>query len=406
MASFQYRALMDNGTIAEGNLEAGGRQEAYRQLEVRGLDPVDLKEATTPSASGGLTLSFRSKKVSFSALENFTRQLSSLLEAGVPLSRSLQILMRESSSPVAAAQWKAVHNLVIDGTSLADAMAQFPQTFPKVYVAMVRAGETGGFLDMVLGQIADFQAREKEMRSSVMSALIYPVVLMVLAIGVLIFLLVFFIPRFQIIFDDFGAQLPLITELIIGASRALSSYGIFIAIGLVAGFIVLKQWLQTDQGRRSWQSFVLRIPVIGPLNARFAMTRFCRMLGTLAGSGVPLINALRVARESIGNQTLVDAVEASIERVKQGDRLAASLSDCPVLFPGSVLEMVSVAEETGTLDKELVRVASTAQSELDRRLKSAVALAEPLMLFLMAGFIGVIFVGMVIPIFSIQDYIQ
>ncbi len=408
MSEFKYRAVQTDGTIAEGQLKAVGRQEAYRQLEGRGLTPVRLVEARRPATSMKDTLRFelRRGKVSHKELENFTRQLSNLLAAGVPLSRSLQIICRESSTPAARDRWKAVHDLVIDGASLADAMARSPGTFPIVYVAMVRAGETGGFLDTVLAQIAEFQSRDKELRSKVISALIYPAVLLVLAVAVLIFLLVFFVPRFQTIFAGFGAALPWLTQLIVAASRALTEYGPFILVGVILAIVLIRPWLQTDEGRRRWQQLILRLPIIGPLNARFAMTRFCRMLGTLTGSGVPLINALQVARESIDNQTLTDAVTVSIERVRQGESLAAGLSHCVELFPGSVLEMISVSEETGQLDQELVRLATVSEKDLDRQLRSAIALAEPLMLFIMAGFIGTIFVGMVIPIFTIQDYIK
>jgi len=218
--------------------------------------------------------------------------------------------------------------------------------------------------------------------------------------------MLFFIPRFKIIFAGFGGSLPLLTQIIVKISEVVSKYGLFVVLAAAVAGFVIRQWLRSQQGRRAWQQLVLRLPVIGPLNARFAMTRFCRMLGTLVGSGVSLIHALRVARESIGNQTLVDAVSDSIERVKQGDGLAASLSDCRTLFPGSVIEMITVAEETGRLDQELVRIAAATDSDLDRQLRTAVSLAEPLLLFLMAGFIGTIFIGMVLPIFSLQEYIK
>lgn len=409
MANFQYRALKADGTATEGSVEAASRQEALRRLEERPLQVIRLSEQAAASSSAAKTpfrLHFGKDKVSFSALENFTRLLSSLLAAGVPLARSLQILCRESSSPAARKQWKAIHDLVIDGTPLADAMARFPETFPRVYVAMVQAGETGGFLDVVLGQIADFQMREKELRARVSAALIYPAVLLTLAIGVVIFLLAFFIPRFQTIFTGFGAALPLITQIIVGVSHVIRQYGLFVAGAAGAAGFFFRRWLQTETGQRAWQRFMLRLPMIGPLSARFSMTRFCRMLGTLVGAGVPLIQALRVARESIGNQTLTDAVTHSIERVQQGESLAASLADCQVLFPPSVVEMISVGEETGKMDKELVRLAATTEEELDRQLRMSVSLAEPLLLFAIAGFIGTIFIGMVLPIFSIQDYIK
>jgi type II secretory pathway component PulF len=192
----------------------------------------------------------------------------------------------------------------------------------------------------------------------------------------------------------------------VAISGVISKYGLIVLLAAgVAGFL-LRQWLHSEQGKRAWERFILRLPLVGVLNARFAMTRFCRMLGTLVGAGVPLIHSLRVARESIGNQTLVDAVADSIERVKQGGGLAASLSDCRTLFPASVIEMITVAEETGRLDQELVRIAATTDSDLDRQLRTAVSLAEPLLLFIMASFIGTIFVGMVLPIFSLQEYVK
>jgi len=408
MPVFQYRALQADGAMAEGQVDAPGRQDALRILEGRGLSPVRIEEKAgkTQSLPVNLNLSLKRKGVPHSVLENFTRQLSSLLTAGISLSRALQILHKEASHARAKAHWKSVYDLVIDGTSLADAMAQSPDVFPRVYVAMVRAGEAGGFLDLVLDQVAEFQTREKELRARVMAALIYPIVIILLAIGVLIFLMLFFIPRFKVMFEDLGAALPWLTEVIVGTSDFMLSYGIWIAALVAVAVLAARSWLLSEQGRRAWNKGILRLPVFGPLTSRFAMTRFCRMLGTLVGAGVPLIGSLRVARESIGNQTLTDAVTAAIERVRQGDSLSASLADCPDLFPGSVLETIAVAEETGRLDKELVRMSSVTEADLDRKLRTAVALAEPLLLFAMAGFIGTIFIGMVLPIFAIQDYIN
>src|SRR5256886_7537385 len=437
MPTFQYRALQIDGTIAEGRLEAGGRQEAFRQMEGRGLRPISLAEhrngkpqkpepngkaqkSETPKADNvsaekaNRTLTRAPFKLSFGAankisarvLENFTRLLSSLLAAGVPLSRALVILCKEAASAAAAVKWKEIHDLVVDGMSLADAMAKSPDTFPRVYVAMVEAGETGGFLDVVLSQIADFQAREKEMRSKAMAAMLYPCVLLFLALGVLTFLLVFFIPRFQLIFADFHANLPLLTQVIVKTSEVLRSYGLFAALALgIAGFLV-RNWFVSPAGRRTWEGWMLRIPIVGSLVAQYAMSRFCRMLGTLLGAGVPMINALNVARRSIGNQILVDAVSNSIERVKEGKALGPSLADCRTLFSGSVLEMIAVAEESGKLDQELVRIANVTEGDLDRQLKTAVAMAEPLMPFFIAGFIGTIFIGMVLPIFTLQQYVK
>jgi type II secretory pathway component PulF len=273
-------------------------------------------------------------------------------------------------------------------------------------VAMVEAGETGGFLDVVLNQIADFQAREKEMRAKVMAAMLYPAILLVLALGVLTFLMVFFVPKFKKLFTGFGAELPMLTQIIVGVSDVIRSYGLFVLMGVVICGLLVRNWLVSPTGRRAWEGFILKIPTIGSLVAQYAMARFCRMLGTLLGAGVPLINGLNVARRSVGNQILVDAVSNSIERVKEGKALGLSLAECRTLFSGSTLEMISVAEESGRLDQELVRIANVTEGDLDRQLKTAVAMAEPLMLFFIAGFIGTIFIGMVLPIFTLQQYIK
>jgi len=422
MALFQYKALQGDGSVAEGQLEAGGRQEAFRQMAERGLKPINLAERSaaatkskkTPAkaatsddgAPAKKSFGLQSSKVSSKDLENFTRLLSSLLAAGVPLSRALVILCREASSPAAAAKWKEVHDAVIDGISLTEAMARSPETFPRVYTAMVEAGEAGGFLDVVLAQIAEFQSREKEMKAKVMTAMFYPLILLILATGVLIFLMVFFVPKFQLMFSGFHAQLPLITQVVVGVSQAMIHYGLWMVIGVVVAIFMTRAWITSEDGKRVWERIVLRTPVIGPIVAQFAMTRFCRMLGTLLGAGVPLVQSLSVARRSIGNQTLSDAVTNSIDAVKEGGQLGKSLGNCRELFSGSTLEMISVAEESGKLDVELVRIASVTEGDLDRQLKTAVAFAEPLMLFFIAGFVGTIFIGMVLPIFSLSDYIK
>jgi len=418
MPTFAYKAIQADGKVAEGVLEAAGRPDAFRQMEGRGLRPVSLaeraagkkgasaKSEATSAQAKKLSLSFGSQKVSPKELENFTRLLSSLLAAGVPLSRALTILVKESSNPAAATKWKEVHDMVIDGMSLATAMSKSPDTFPRVYTAMVEAGEAGGFIDVVLAQIADFQAREKDLKGKVLTAMLYPCILLVLAIGVLIVLLTFFIPKFQTVFNSLHGNLPLITQIIIGASHVIRSYGLIVAVVIVALVLMVRNWFVSEKGRRVWETVLLRAPLVGPLTAQFAMARFCRMLGTLLGAGVPLIQGLNVARKSIGNQILVDAVERAIQAVQQGGRLGQSLAECKGLFPGSALEMISVAEESGKLDAELVRIANVTEGDLDRHLKTAVAFAEPAMLFFIAAFIGVIFIGMLLPILTMSEHIK
>jgi type II secretory pathway component PulF len=200
--------------------------------------------------------------------------------------------------------------------------------------------------------------------------------------------------------------LPLITQIIIGASHIVRSYGLLVLLGIVAVALLLRTWFLSQNGRRTWEGMILKTPLVGPLVAQFAMARFCRMLGTLIGAGVQLVQSLNVSRRSIGNQILVDAVGQSIERVQQGGRLGQSLAECRILFSGSVLEMISVAEESGKLDSELVRIAVGTENDLDRNMKTAVAFAEPVLLFLIAGFIGTIFIGMLLPVLSMSANIK
>jgi type II secretory pathway component PulF len=231
-------------------------------------------------------------------------------------------------------------------------------------------------------------------------------VLGVFACCVLTFLLVFFIPKFSGIFKDFGAQLPVLTRGIVALSENAVRFGPFVLVGLIIAAVFIKRSLQTEAGRRFMERVVLKTPALGLVTARVALVRFCRMLGTLVGAGVPLVAALRTARESLGNQTLADAVSHAIEEVQRGAPLSRSLAATPVLFPPSVVEMVAIAEETGRLDKELLRLSHSYEEELDRNLRMLVSLAEPAMLFLTAVVIGIVVVGMLLPILTLQDVVH
>ena len=413
MPTFAYTALNRQGKRTSGRLDADDRGAAMLSIESLGLVPVDVSadasaQPITRSGSGDVSRSFRPRgsRVKQKHVLSFVRQMGNLLGAGVPLARALQIISRETSHPGAKAQWDRVREMVVDGMPLADAIGQFPASFPPIYVAMVRAGEAGGFLEQVLKQIAEFMARERELKSKVGTALIYPAVLALIASGVVIFLLTWFIPRFSTIFDEFGQSLPLLTQAIQWVSALLLSYGLFVLVGIIVAVVLIKRLLASDAGRRKRDEIVLNLPGVGPAAARFSLVRFCRMLGTLVGAGVPLVASLKVARAAIGNQTLTDAVDRAIGNVQEGVSLAKSLGECPQLFTASVVEMVSVAEESGRISEELVRMAEEFEEDLDRQLRVLVSLAEPAMLFVMAAMVGAIVVGMLLPVFDLWDAIQ
>ncbi len=399
MPTFDYKAIDEKGNTVSDTVSSSSRSNAIDELFSRGLNPSHVVEQ----------MILQKKPQRFSGrlyrkdIEHFTRELGNLLAAGLSLSRALKILSRESTKPAAKQLWQDVHDNVANGMSLADSMRQWPKYFSKIYVAMVQAGETGGFLELVLEQIANFRSREQDLKNRVQSALIYPAILTVLAICILIFLMVYFIPRFSSIFAEFGGTLPSLTKWIVAASGFVLKYWLFIIGVVVLLGLMIKTYLERQEGRAAFERWILEVPVLGRLSARFAFVRFARMLGTLMNAGVPLLTALQVAREAIGNRTLAEAMNDSIEKVRKGVPLSQGLRNCPKLFSGANIEMIAVAEESARLGEELNRLAEVNETELDRNLKSAVSFLEPAMLFLMAVFVGTIVIGMLLPIFNLQD---
>ncbi len=400
MIKFEYKAIDSQGVVSQGSVEAVNQEKARMLVFEMGLDIVDMKE--TREQAGAV----HAGRVSKADVENFTRELANLLTAGVPLSKALNILVRETAKPVCKKNWSMLSDFVSAGMSLADSMRKLPRVFSPVHVAMVQAGETGGFLDLVLAQIAEFRSREQDLMGRVKAAMFYPLTLAVLCASILVFLLIYFVPRFSRIFESFGGKLPALTQSIVSLSSMVIDYWMLIVGLIVILVLAVRNYLSRDEGRLTLERLTLKTPLIGKLVARFAFVRFSRMLGTLSGSGVPLVATLIVAKESIGNRVLSTRVDSTIKKVKGGMTLAASLADCKEFFPGSVIEMIAVAEETGRLDKELVRVSEAYEKELDRQLKMAVSMAEPLMLFIMAVIVGTVVVGMLLPIFSLQELIK
>jgi type II secretory pathway component PulF len=410
MSVFAYTALSKDGQRTSGTLTSDSRATALAEMNRKGLRPVTLEEARDLAAAAkkaeARSHAVKPKKIPAKAVESFTRELANLLAGGVSLARSLALLRREASHTGARQLWSKIHDDVVGGASLAEALTKHPQSFSPVYVAMVRAGEAGGFLDNVLGQIADFRARENDLKGKVKSAMVYPIILACLAVGVVIFLEAFFIPQFSSIFTSFGANLPVLTQFVILCSNVLRRY-LLIVIGVVViAAIAGKRAAATAGGRRRIETALLATPYLGKTIAQFALVRFSRMLGTLLGAGVPLVASLKVAREALGNQVLADFVSRAIEQVQRGEPLSKSLAGNTQLFPGSVVEMLAVAEETARLDKELLRIATTYENDLDRQLRLLVAVAEPVMLFGMAAFIGTIIVSMLLPVFNLGNVVH
>lgn len=407
MPQFIYTALGENGQKFSGSLNAETKKAVLDYIYQKGMRPLSIEPQAVRSEDGKMkNTAGASGRVSQGNVEVFLRQLSNLLTAGIPLNRAIEIIVREVSHPAVKNQWNAIRNDVVSGESLATALSKWPRSFPPVYVAMVRAGETGGFLNVVLEQIADFKAREQDLKGRVKAALVYPTLLVVMAVIVLTFLMIYFIPQFSSIFKEFGGSLPSLTRFIISVSNWVIRHIFLLAVIVVFLVIAIKRVLSGARGKKAVEQSLIKVPVLGPVMIKFGLIRFCRMLGTLLESGVTLVMSLNVAREAIGNQSLADAVTQAIDRVKNGISLARGLSVNTKLFPASVLEMIAVAEESGRLDKELLRIASTYETELDRQLRMLVAVIEPVLLFFMAGLVGTVVIGMLLPIFTLQELIH
>ena len=398
MPQFTYRALAADGGERRGRLEADDLAAAQRAVEALGLVPLAVEGG---GAAEGITV-----RVPQAQVLAFARSLGGLLAAGVPLSRALAVLEREASHAGARSAWSQIHARVRDGDSLAKAMASQGHLFPPVFLAMVRAGEAGGFLGLVLDQVADYLEKSRELVGRVTAALVYPVLLAVIAGAVVAFLLTWFIPRFATLFASFHRELPLITRIIQQASGILVHYGWILVLLIVAAVVGFRWAVADPRGAAAWERLQFALPVIRTVRAALARVRFCRMLGTLLKAGVPLINALQVARESVGSVVMTAALAEAGERIRQGVSLSQALRQGPghplhALLPPTALEVLAVAEDSGHLPQELLRLADVAERDLDRHLRTAVSLAEPLLLLVMAAIVGAIVVGMLMPIFDL-----
>jgi len=399
---FTYEALASSGAKSAGSLVATSEREALAMLDARGLLPVRV----TASKSAGTTAK-SGHKIRSRYTTVFYAQLADLLHSGVPLLRSLDILEKQASQPALAAVLREVRARVADGTALADAMAQHPRAFNDLTVSMVRAGQEGGFLEDVLRRIADFTEHQEDLKSKVIGALAYPIFLAVVGFIVLNILVIFFVPRFEPIFQKLEekGELPALTVAIVATSHTLQRYGLWIVAAAVAGIVLFRRWIRTPEGRLRIDHWRLRLPIVGSIYLNFALSRFTRILGTLLHNGIPILQALRIAEGSTGNRVLSVAIEKSAGNITAGDSLAAPLAACPYL-PRDVVEMVAVGEESNSLDTVLVNIANGLDKRTGRQLELFVRLLEPVMLLFMAAITLLVVMGLLLPVFKMGSTLQ
>ena len=398
MPEFKYSARNTSGQKVEGTLNAGSEAEAIASITSGGLFPVEVKAVVSAAISD------RIGRVSAQRMSAFYSQLADLLRGGVPLLRSIWILQDQSSNANLKAVLDKVYRRVEEGETMAEAMMRFPTVFGEMAIQMVRAGTEGGFLEESLEHVAHFTESQDDLKNRVTGAAAYPLVLSVFMSLIVIVVLTYFVPQFDPLFEDLRAQnsLPVITEVLLVTGKSMQY---LVPVGVpftVLGIFLLFRWSKKDQGRRFFDRLKIRMPVAGKLFEGFAVARFCRVLGTLLRNGVPIIKSLDISADATGNKILGDTIQKATEHISSGQRLAEPLAASKV-FPTSVVEMISVAEESNTLDTVLVGIAESLEKRNWRQLDIAVKFLEPMMLVVLGSIILVIVLAIMIPIFNMSS---
>ena len=434
MATFQYIAKDAAGNEQRGQIEAGDRASAIAAVRAQGLFPTALGEVKKSSApppaaaakgakkgrkgapepaakakGGAMSKEINIKlpswmrgKIKTKVLTQFTRQLATLVNAGLPLMRGIEVLKRQMKDPQMKEALNGIGENIAAGGTFSESLTVYPKIFDNLYVNMVKAGEAGGVLEVVLGRLAEFAEKSEKIKNKVKGAMIYPVVVLIAAIGITGFLLVAVIPKFQQVFNDMlgGAALPPITEAVIKASEFVQNNGLVI-VAIVAAVWVLKTMFgKTEVGARFFDWLSLHAPVTGTLVQRTAVSRVTRTLGTLLSSGVPILQSLVIVRDTTGNRIVSSALQNVHDAVKEGEGMTQPLSQCSV-FPPMVVSMVEVGEETGALADMLTRIANTYDDEVDNAVAGMTAAIEPALIIVLAVVVGTIVIAMFLPMIKI-----
>ncbi|MBI2870632.1 MAG: type II secretion system F family protein [Candidatus Omnitrophica bacterium] len=403
MARFAYKARQGPQKTVEGVIDAETRSECIAKLAQQGFFPLAIVEEKEGHGTG-LLGSFRGRARPRD-LEELTRQLANLLESGLTLIRALKVLEGQSHSPRMKRLLKGLASAIEDGATFSEGLARYPGVFSDVFVNMVRSGETGGNLELILHRLADFSEKENDMKDRIRNAMIYPLILIVFGSGVVCFLLVFVVPQITSMFTDLGQALPLPTRILISISGLMTAYGWVVFIGATLVFLFLKRLLNTKEARLVIHRLWLRIPVAGELARKSDLAGLGRTLGTLLGSGVPILSALQVSESTLSNEYARHELKAVHGEVAGGAALAESLGRHP-FFPPFVTNLVNVGEEGGQLERSLDRIAAAYEREARRTLEVLTSLLGPAMILLLGSVVGFVVIAMLLPIFELNVFMR
>jgi type IV pilus assembly protein PilC len=414
MPHFAYTAVDAQGKTHQGTVEANSAADAAAAIKKQGRFPTNIAEtsAAAGAAKGkGLSLPFSlgggsgTGKVPAKVLTVFTRQLSTLISAGLPLLRSLRTLSKQEKNANLKKIMASLAESVEGGTTFSEALAQHPKAFNKLYVNMVKAGELGGVLEVVLTRLAEFAEKSQRIRGKVTSAMVYPIVVLTIAVGIVTFLMLFIVPKFEAIFKDMlgGRPLPFITQTIMDISRFIQGHFLLLAGMLVLAVVGLRLSMRLPGVPAKVDQFKLKLPLFGDMLTKTAVARFSRTLGTLVSSGVPILQALQITRDTAGNERVSSAIDNIHDNVKEGESMVSPM-EASQIFPPMVVSMVQVGEETGQLPDMLTKVADVFEEEVDTAVAGLTSLLEPVMIVLLALIVGTIVVALFLPLITIiQD---
>jgi general secretion pathway protein F len=404
MPSFRYKAVSPSGETLQGQMEAISSEEVVARLQEQGNMPIMAEKADSGFAQGLTDLLSGGNKVGRREVGLFTEQLSTLIGAGLPLDRALHVLEDLSDSEQLQSLVKMIRDGVREGSSLSDAMEAQHGVFPRLYINMVRAGEVGGTLDVTLARLSDYLDRSKELKDSIVSALIYPILLLVMAIGSLMILLVYVVPQFMPIFEELGGDMPLLTQVVLGVGGVLQHYWWLIMLTTLVLIITARQQMSKPETRFRWDQRFLGWKMIGDLVAKVETARLARTVGTLLVNGVPLLAALSIGRNVMTNTAMAAGLEQAAKEVKTGGALAQTLA-ATKLFPKLALQMINVGQETGQLDAMLLKVADTYDTEVRTAIDRMMALFVPVLTLGLAVMVAMIVMSILMAILSINDLI-
>lgn len=408
MSQFTYTATNGQKKVVNGICEAPSRASAIDILNKEGLIPITLKENTANNKSFGLLDFLGSNRVKNDDLVMFTRQLSAMVSAGVPILRALSSQHDHTDSKALKSVLTGTIKDVEGGAQLADALAKYPNTFNDVYVNMVRAGEAAGILDEILKRLALQQEKNASMRKKIKSAMMYPMVLMGITVLAFFGLMIFVIPQIGKIVKDLGgpdAELPLLTNIMLGISDFLVHNGILVLIVVIIGVVFFLRWLKTPGGKTIFHNFILKVPMLNVIIQKIAVARFARTFSSLMGAGVAVLEALHVTGRAIGNVVYEKALAVAAEQVKNGQTLSSVLENNP-LFPPIVSQMLAVGEETGQTDMVLVKVADFYEEEVDVSIDGVSSIIEPVMILIMGTMVALIAASVMMPIAGLAQTIK